>query len=60
MCFKSVLGKRILVQMESFSSKKRAGYVRQENACLTLQDERLIGGDLDAVQYDLPSLSSQV
>lgn len=44
--------------MESFSSKKKAGCLRQENACLTLQDEHLIG-DLDAVQYELPSLSLQ-
>ncbi|XP_075877084.1 coiled-coil domain-containing protein 18 isoform X2 [Nelusetta ayraudi] len=44
--------------MESFSSKKRAGCVRQENACLTLQDEQLIR-DFDAVQYELPSFGSQ-
>lgn len=47
------------VEMESFSSKKRAGCVRQENARLTLQDEQLIR-DLDAGQYELPDLSSQV
>lgn len=33
--------------------------MRQENACLTPQDEQLIR-DFDAVQYELPSLSSQV
>lgn len=33
--------------------------MRQENACLTLQDEQLIR-DFDAVQYELPSFGSQV
>lgn len=33
--------------------------MRQENACLTMQDEQLIS-DLDAMQYELATLKSQV
>lgn len=40
------------VEMESFSTRRKGGCVRQENACLTVQDEQLIS-DLDAMQYDL-------
>ncbi len=47
------------VEMESVSSRKKAGCVRQENACLTMQDEQLIS-DLDAMQYELASFKSQV
>lgn len=45
--------------MESVSSRRKAGCVRQENACLTMQDEQLIN-DLDAMQYELASFKSQV
>ncbi|XP_044076253.1 coiled-coil domain-containing protein 18 isoform X2 [Siniperca chuatsi] len=47
------------VEMESVSSRKKAGCVRQENACLTMQDEQLIS-DLDAMQYELATSKSQV
>ncbi|TNN69827.1 Cytoskeletal protein Sojo [Liparis tanakae] len=42
--------------MESYS---RNGCVRQENACLNMQDEHLIS-DLDAMQYEFASSMSQV
>ncbi|XP_075954725.1 coiled-coil domain-containing protein 18 isoform X1 [Anarhichas minor] len=45
--------------MESYSSRKKGGCVRQENACLTMQDEQLIS-DLDAMQYELATSKSQV
>ncbi|KAM6989144.1 coiled-coil domain-containing protein 18 [Tautogolabrus adspersus] len=44
--------------MESFTARKKSGYLRQENACLSLQNEQLIS-DLDAVQYELASFKSQ-
>lgn len=47
------------VEMESVSSRKKAGCMRQENACLSMQDEQLIS-DLDAMQYDLATFKSQV
>ncbi|XP_060899410.1 coiled-coil domain-containing protein 18 [Labrus mixtus] len=46
------------VEMESFTARKKSGYLRQENACLSLQNEQLIS-DLDAVQYELSSFKSQ-
>lgn len=45
--------------MDSISSRKKAGCVRQENACLTMQDEHLIG-DFDAMEYELATFRSQV
>ncbi|XP_047446699.1 coiled-coil domain-containing protein 18 isoform X1 [Mugil cephalus] len=47
------------VEMESISSRKKGGCVRQENACLVFQDEQLIS-DLDAMQYELATSKSQV
>ncbi|XP_058484472.1 coiled-coil domain-containing protein 18 isoform X2 [Solea solea] len=45
--------------MESISLRKKASCVRQENACLSMQDEQLFG-DLDALQYELATSKSQV
>lgn len=45
--------------MESVSSRKKVGCVRQENACLTMPDEQLIS-DLDAMRYELATSKSQV
>lgn len=45
------------VEMEGVSSRKKAACVRQENACLTMQDEQLIS---DAMQYELATFKSQV
>lgn len=45
--------------MEAVSLRKKLGCVRQENACLTMQDEQLIS-DLDALQYELANSKSQV
>ncbi|XP_068605304.1 coiled-coil domain-containing protein 18 [Brachionichthys hirsutus] len=44
--------------MDPVPSRKKAGCVRQENACLTTHDEQLIS-DLDAVQHNLTSFDSQ-
>ncbi|CAJ1071872.1 coiled-coil domain-containing protein 18 [Xyrichtys novacula] len=44
--------------MESLSPRRKTSCMRQENACLSLQDEQLIS-DLDAVQYDLTSFKPQ-
>lgn len=45
--------------MESVTVRRKVGCVRQENACLTMQDEELIN-DLDAMQYKLATSKSQV
>lgn len=45
------------IEMESVSLRKKAGCVRQENACVSMQDGQVIG---DAVQYDLATFTSQV
>uniref|UniRef100_A0A4W6FE73 Coiled-coil domain containing 18 n=1 Tax=Lates calcarifer TaxID=8187 RepID=A0A4W6FE73_LATCA len=45
--------------MEAVSLRKKLGCVRQENACLTMQDEQLIS-DLDALQYELANSKSQL
>ncbi|KAM8849404.1 coiled-coil domain-containing protein 18 isoform 2-T5 [Spinachia spinachia] len=45
--------------METYSSRRKGCCVRQENACLTTQDEQLIG-DLDAMHYRLATSKSQV
>nr|XP_020471831.1 coiled-coil domain-containing protein 18 isoform X2 [Monopterus albus] len=47
------------VEMEPVSSRKKVGCVRQENACLTMQDEQLNDG-LDAVQYELATSKTRV
>ncbi|XP_054625230.1 coiled-coil domain-containing protein 18 isoform X1 [Dunckerocampus dactyliophorus] len=44
--------------MESASARRKMGYVRQENASLTMQDIQLIS-DLDATPYELRSSNSQ-
>ncbi|CAB1429621.1 unnamed protein product [Pleuronectes platessa] len=44
--------------MESISLRKKVGCVRQENACLSM-DEQLIS-DFDALQYELTSSRSQL
>ncbi|KAA8587730.1 hypothetical protein FQN60_016592 [Etheostoma spectabile] len=46
-------------RMESFSKRKKGGCVRQENACLSVQDEQLIS-NLDAMQYERAPSKSQV
>ncbi|GLD51194.1 coiled-coil domain-containing protein 18 isoform X1, partial [Lates japonicus] len=45
--------------MEAVSLRKKVGCVRQENACLTMQDEQLIS-DHDALQYELANSKSQL
>ncbi|KAM9789151.1 coiled-coil domain-containing protein 18 [Neosynchiropus ocellatus] len=45
--------------MEMGSSRRKQGGLRQENACLTEQDEELIS-DLAVIPYDLPTPASQV
>ncbi|XP_062284878.1 coiled-coil domain-containing protein 18 isoform X1 [Scomber scombrus] len=47
------------LEMESVAARRKLGCVRQENACLTMQDEELIS-DLDAMQYELVTSKSQV
>ncbi|XP_069568595.1 coiled-coil domain-containing protein 18 isoform X1 [Brachyistius frenatus] len=47
------------VEMESVSSRKKRGCVRQENAHLAMQDEQLIN-DIDAMRYELAVSKSQV
>ncbi|KAF3699148.1 Coiled-coil domain-containing protein 18 Sarcoma antigen NY-SAR-24 [Channa argus] len=45
--------------MESVPFRRKAGCVRQENACLTMDDEQLIN-DLDVVRFELGTSKSQV
>lgn len=45
--------------MDSISSRKKTGCLRQENACLTMQDEHLIS-DFDPLEYELATFRSQV
>ncbi|XP_062413840.1 coiled-coil domain-containing protein 18, partial [Pungitius pungitius] len=45
--------------MEPYSSRRKGCCVRQENACLTMQDEQLIG-ELDAMHYGLAPSKSQI
>lgn len=45
------------IVMESVNLKKKAGCVRQENACVSMQDGQIIS---DAMQYDLATFTSQV
>ena len=45
------------IEMESVSLRKKAGCVRQENACVSMQDGQVIG---EAMQYDLATFTSQV
>ena len=46
-------------EMDSVSARKKVCCVRQENACLTTQDEQLIR-DLNALQYELAAPKPQV
>ncbi|XP_022610747.1 coiled-coil domain-containing protein 18 [Seriola dumerili] len=48
------------VDMETISLRKKLGCaLRQENACLAMQDEQLIS-DIDAMQYELATSKSQL